>query len=296
MKSELLSHTLRMNVYKAIRMLTCSDSQIISQGAAADVEIPAYRPCPGASNGPALNDAGATAIRCVGAGGYKLSLAELTLALKIPKTSLANLLRPLVAMGYLNFKSGGFQLGSSMFRLAGSIMSVWNFSDVMRPFLEELAARSGESVYLGVMDRAGKVITYVDAVDSPHSLRYSVPVGAVRPLYCTGAGRVLLAYEDQEWQDHYISTTELEARTARTVSTGKRLREELEQVRKTRISVSIGEMFAEASAIAAPIFAADGKIAAAIAVDGPTERIAHRIDELCPIIADVAARASSGDL
>jgi DNA-binding IclR family transcriptional regulator len=55
-------------------------------------------------------------------------------------------------------------------------------------------------------------------------------------------------------------------------------------------------MFAEASAIAAPIFAADGKIAAAIAVDGPTKRIAHRIDELRPIIADVAARASGGDL
>jgi len=54
-------------------------------------------------------------------------------------------------------------------------MSVWNFSNTVRPFLEELAVRSRESVYLGVLDRIGKVITYVDAIDSPHSVRYSVP-------------------------------------------------------------------------------------------------------------------------
>ena len=216
----------------------------------------------------------------------------LNLILESPKSSLLNLLRPLVATGYLNLESGRYKLGPSIFRLAGTIMSVWNFSNAVRPFLEELAVRSRESVYLGVLDRAGKVITYVDAIDSPHSVRYSVPVGAVRPLYCTGAGRVLLAFADKAWQDDYIATTKLVARTPRTISTQKGLREELERVRRTNISISIGEMFPEAAAISAPVFGADGKIAAAIAVGGPTERVNPRIDELRPIIADVAARAS----
>ena len=221
-----------------------------------------------------------------------LGLAELNLVLNSPKSSLLNLLRPLVATGYLNLESGRYRLGPSMFRLAGTIMSVWNFSNAVRPFLEELAVRSRESVYLGVLDRVGKVITYVDAIDSPHSVRYSVPVGAVRPLYCTGAGRVLLAFADKSWQEEYISSTKLEARTANTISTQKGLREELERVRNTRISVSIGEMFPEAAAISAPVFGADGSVAAAIAVGGPTERLNPRIAELRPIIADVAARAS----
>jgi DNA-binding IclR family transcriptional regulator len=51
-------------------------------------------------------------------------------------------------------------------------------------------------------------------------------------------------------------------------------------------------MFPEAAAISAPVFGADGVIAAAIAVGGPTERLTPRINELRPIIADVAARAS----
>jgi DNA-binding IclR family transcriptional regulator len=221
-----------------------------------------------------------------------LGLAELNAVLKSPKSSLLNLLRPLVSTGHLNFEAGKYRLGPSIFRLAGTIMSVWNFSNVVRPFLEELALRSHESVYLGVLDRAGKVITYVDAIDSPHSVRYSVPVGAVRPLYATAAGRVLLAFADKEWQDTYISTTKLQARTPRTIATQKALREELERIRKTCISVSIGEMFPDSAAISAPVFGADGNIAAAIAVGAPAERLQPRLAELRPIIADIAARAS----
>ncbi len=221
-----------------------------------------------------------------------LGLAELNAVLKSPKSSLLNLLRPLVSTGHLNFEAGKYRLGPSIFRLAGTIMSVWNFSNVVRPFLEELALRSHESVYLGVLDRAGKVITYVDAIDSPHSVRYSVPVGAVRPLYATAAGRVLLAFADKEWQDMYISTTKLQARTPRTIATQKALREELERIRKTHISVSIGEMFPDSAAISAPVFGADGNITAAMAVGAPAERLQPRLAELRPIIADIAARAS----
>ena len=221
-----------------------------------------------------------------------LGLAELNTILNSPKSSLLNLLRPLVATGYLNLQSGRYRLGPAIFRLAGTIMSVWNFSNAVRPFLEELAQRSRESVYLGVLDRVGNVITYVDSIDSPHSIRYSVPVGAVRPLYCTAAGRVLLAFADKRYQEDYIASTKLTVRTPRTVSTQKALREELERVRKSRISVSIGEMFPESAAISAPVFGADGTIAAAIAVGGPAERLQPRLAELRPIISSIAARAS----
>jgi IclR family acetate operon transcriptional repressor len=221
-----------------------------------------------------------------------LTLAELNSLLESPKSSLLNLLRPLVAEGYLNHENGRYRLGPTIFRLAGNIMAVWNFSNVIRPYLEELAHRSHESVYVGVLDRAGKTITYVDSIDSPHAVRYSVPVGAVRPLYCTAAGRVLLAFADQEFQDEYLRATKLEAQTERTLTTRKGLRAELDKVVSTRVSVSIGEMFPESAAIAAPIFGANGKLVAAMAIGGPSQRLQPKLDVLIPIIADVATRAS----
>src|SRR3954470_10259322 len=205
--------------------------------------------------------------------GNGLTLAELNSLLESPKSSLLNLLRPLVAEGYLNHDNGRYRLGPTIFRLAGNIMSVWNFSNVIRPYLEELAQRSHESVYVGVLDRAGKTITYVDSIDSPHAVRYSVPIGGVRPLYCTAAGRVLLAFADPQFQDEYLRTAKLEAQTDRTLTTRKGLRAELDRVASARVSVSIGEMFPESAAIAAPIMGANGKIAAAMAIGAPSQRL-----------------------
>ena len=221
-----------------------------------------------------------------------MTLAELNQALKSPKSSLLNLLRPLVIDGYLACDSGRYRLGPSIFRLAANIMSVWNFSSTMRPYLEELAQRCGESVYLGVLDTAGSVITYVDSIDSQKAVRFSVPVGAARPLYSTAAGRVLLAFGDQEWVDEYLRTTKFAAYTQYTVTSRKALREELEKIRRTRISVSMGETFPESGAIAAPIFGADGKLIAAIAIGAPVSRLEPELAELRPVIADIAARAS----
>ncbi len=221
-----------------------------------------------------------------------MTLAELNQALQSPKSSLLNLLRPLVVDGYLACDNGRYRLGPSVFRLAANIMSVWNFSSTMRPYLEELAARSEESCYLGVLDMGGKVITYVDSIESPKAVRFSVPIGAARPLYSTAAGRVLLAYADAQWLEDYLRNIKLEAYTPYTISSRKALREELEKIRKTRISISMGENLQESGAIAAPIFGADGKNIAAIAIGAPVSRLEPRLAELRPIIADIAGRAS----
>lgn len=221
-----------------------------------------------------------------------LTLAELNTVLDSPKSSLLNLLRPLVSDGYLSHDGSRYQLGPSIFRLAANIMSVWNFYNVLRPYLEELAQRSGESAYVGVLDRNAKMITYVDAIDSPHSVRYSIPIGAARPLYATAAGRVLLAYADEAFIEDYLRTMKLEPLTTRTISTRKELREALAKLREERISVSIGEMFPESAGISAPIFGANGEAIAAIAVGVPAARVKPKLPALRALLLDVATRAS----
>jgi IclR family acetate operon transcriptional repressor len=223
-----------------------------------------------------------------------LSLAALNMELSSPKSSLLNLLRPLVADGFLTYDSGQYRLGPAIFRLSANIMSAWNLTSTLRPYLEELAQRARESVYLGVLDKIGKVITYVDAIESPHSVRFVVPIGGVRPLYSTAAGRVLLAYADEKFQEEYFRTVKMEQFTPRTLSGRKAVKEELQRIRKTRISVSLGEMFPESAAISSPIFGAEGVAIAALAIGAPTERLNPRLAELRPVIFEVAARASGG--
>lgn len=221
-----------------------------------------------------------------------LTLADLNVTLESPKSSLLNLLRPLVADGYLIHESGRYRLGPAIFRLAAGIMSVWNFSKMLHPFLEELAERCHETVYVGVLDAEQKVITYVDVIESAKSVRYAMPIGTSRPLYCTAAGRMLLAHAHKAWIEDYLRTTKLEARTPKTTTNKNVLRKELERIRATGISISIGELMRESAGIAAPIFGADRKVIAAMAIGAPSERFEAELPALRKMLAEVASRAS----
>jgi DNA-binding IclR family transcriptional regulator len=221
-----------------------------------------------------------------------LSLAELNSVLQSPKSSLLNLLRPLVAEGFLMHSHGFYRLGPTAFRLAANIMSVWNFSNLVRPYLEELSARSKESVYIGVLDRDAQAITYVDAIDSGHSIRYAITVGASRPLYCTAAGRVLLAFAPDDFREDYLRTVKLVRRTENTLTDRKELRRKLEEIRRTELSTSVSEMFEGSAAISAPIYGSEGKVIAALAIGAPADRFDSELPQLRELIVEIAKRVS----
>ena len=225
-----------------------------------------------------------------------LTLADLNAVLESPKSSLLNLLRPLVVEGYLAHGHGLYRLGPTAFRLAATMMSAWNFSKLARPYLEELAARSKESVYIGILDREAKAITYADAIDSPHSVRYAITVGMNRPLYCTAAGRVLLAYADQKYVENYFRPAKLVRKTPHTLTDRKELLKDLERIRRTGVASSVNQLFEGSAAILGPIFGGNGQVIAAIAIGAPADRFESEQPKLRQIILDVAGRLAGARL
>jgi DNA-binding IclR family transcriptional regulator len=221
-----------------------------------------------------------------------LSLAELSKALNSPKSSLLNLLRPLVVENFLSYDGGRYRLGTAVFRLAANITSAWDMSGALRGLLRDLANRSGESVYLGVLDPDREHIVVIDAVESANAVRFSTAAGGRNPLYATAAGKVLLAYGDPGWQRHYLAAARLAKLTTKTRTSRQALEEELTSVRERGICVSIGELIGDAGSIAAPVLGPDGNIVAALAIGAPVGRLQPRLAELEPVIRDFAGRAS----
>jgi IclR family acetate operon transcriptional repressor len=222
-----------------------------------------------------------------------LSLAALSLALGSPKSSLLNLLRPLVGSGHLLHADGRYELGPAAFRLAAAILARRQLSSLLRPYLEELVERSGETAFLTVIDRDSGVASYVDCVDSPQMVRYTVRVGTSRPLYCSAAGRLLLAHQPEAWRETYLRDTPLLPLTPRTVTDADQLREMLAEARHEGVSVTLAEVVPDAGGIAAPVFNPDGTVDAAILIGAPIARFRRELPGLRRIIRDVAARASS---
>jgi IclR family transcriptional regulator, acetate operon repressor len=222
---------------------------------------------------------------------HGMSLAELSVALESPKSSLLNLLRPLVAEGYLIHGTGVYKLGPSIYRLAASVMSAWNFPNIIRPFMEELSARTEETVLLSVMNNEAEVLTYVEIIDSPHPVRYQIPVGTTRPLYASTAGRLLLAYADKKWLDGYLASVVFKTKTAIPVSRGA-LRQELEKIRAEGVSWSIDGYMKGLSAVAGPVFDAGGRCVASLNIAGPSERFRSELDFLKMTVKEVTNKAS----
>ena len=220
-----------------------------------------------------------------------MSLAELNVILESPKSSLLNLLRPLVAEGYLIHDGGSYRLGPSIFRLAASVMSAWNFPKMIRPFMEELCERTGESVLLGVLNREAEVLTYVEIIDSPHPVRYQIPVGTTRPLYASAAGRLLLAYADKAWRSSYLASVQFKTKMATPVTRAS-LTRELERIRTEGASVSIDSYMVGLAAVAAPVFDGQGRCIASLNIAGPSDRFRHDMDALKAVVKEVAGRAS----
>ena len=222
-----------------------------------------------------------------------MSLAELNVALESPKSSLLNLLRPLVAEGFLMHDAGRYRLGPSIFRLSAGVMAAWNFSKLLHPFLVELSKSTNETVYIGVLDVEHKEITYVDVIESEQSVRYSMHIGLRRPLYCTAAGRVLLAHAPDAFITDYMKSVKLERRTSQTIATKKALRDELDHILESGLSVSRGELLPDSAGVSSPIFGPNGNVIAAMAIGAPLERFDRERPQLEKHMIRVAQRASA---
>ena len=206
-----------------------------------------------------------------------MGLAELSLAVGAPKSSLLGILRSLVRVGYLAHAHGLYRLGPRSFRLAADMLAVRRFPNLVRPVLQDLHTRTQETVFLVQLDQVARRVTYVEAIDSPNPVRYTVPTGTTRPLYVSAGGLMLLAFQDPAFIDAYLRAVPLDPLTPRTITDVGKLRQRLQTIRRDGFAVSIGETVPGAAGVAAPIFNADGSVTAGLLIAAPIERFEKQL-------------------
>jgi IclR family transcriptional regulator, acetate operon repressor len=221
-----------------------------------------------------------------------VSLADLSAGIGAPKSSLLGILRSMVANGYMEHGHGLYRLGPKSFRLAADILAIRRFPNLVRPILQELAAKCGETVFLVVLDHLAQRCSYADVIESANPVRYTVPTGTSRPLYSSAGGLMLLAYQEPGWIDAYIRVTHLEPLTPRTISDPATLRERLATIRREGFAISRGETIPGATGLAAPIFNADGSVTAGLLIGLPMERFEERLPELKRLLHEATTRVA----
>lgn len=213
-----------------------------------------------------------------------LTLTQLSQQTQLPKTSLFSLLHSLAQGGYVVSEGKTHRLGSEAFRIAALIHREDSFPGQVHDLLEQLQQECGETVMIAVPTEDWMNLVYVDVIESNSSLRFSIKVGAYRPLYSTTVGKIMLAYASAEQRERYFEHTELIAFNANTVTDIKVLLKELNQARNKGFIFSNGSVEG-AMGLAAPLFDARGQLRAAVGAAGPTERFKSQGKNLTQLIS-----------
>lgn len=138
-------------------------------------------------------DRAARLLDILGRNGQDWGLTELAQELGIHKGTARDILLTLRRHGLVerDAVSGRYRLGLGVARLARVALDRLDVRRVARPFLDELCARMGETVLLGIRDDQHVVIADIALPD--HDLHMTAQVGRRLPVTAGSFGKVFLA-------------------------------------------------------------------------------------------------------
>lgn len=217
------------------------------------------------------------------------AVTELAAELEIHKSTVFRLLATLEARGLVdqNSSRGRYQLGYGIVQLAAGATRKLDLSVAGRRICEDLAEAVGESVEIAVYGDAD-VLT-IDQVIGAAAMTTIQWVGRRSPLHATSAGKVFLANMAEEELAACLHEP-LARFTENTVTSPRRLLEQLESVRAQGYGFTLEEYEVGLAAVAAPIRDLDGQVVASVSVSGPTFRL--NADSI-PTIAEQVMEAAN---
>jgi DNA-binding IclR family transcriptional regulator len=131
------------------------------------------------------------------------TLVELASAIGLTRSTTHRLAATLVERRYLDFSRGdGYTLGPKLLELGYITGRRMDLPRVAREHLESLAAATGDTVHLGVLDGARAL--YLDKIPGSRRVEISSRIGERQPLRSTGLGKALILDDDEkQWREYY---------------------------------------------------------------------------------------------
>ncbi|GAA3475172.1 IclR family transcriptional regulator [Nonomuraea roseola] len=225
------------------------------------------------------------------AGHGSLSLGELSRRSGIPASSALRLARRMVAWGALERgEDGRFTIGLRLWEVASLAPRGQGLRQVAMPFMGDLAQVTRQHVLLAVRD--GYEALLIERLSSRRAMPVLYRVGGRLPLHSTGVGLVLLAFAEPEVQEEVLSRPMVREPEKEIVSPVD-LRRTLARVRLEGLAHLHRPHAPRAIvSVAAPVFGADDRVAAALSVLVPPEDADPRM--LGPAVRTIARAISRG--
>ncbi|UFJ39345.1 IclR family transcriptional regulator [Brevibacillus humidisoli] len=216
----------------------------------------------------------------------ELGLSEIANRISLHKSTVHRLLASLEGKGFVirDPQTEKYRLGFRIWELSANMSRSDDPAQILLPEMERLRDLVGETISLYVSDNKERI--RIQAVQSNQAIRRVAPVGARMPLAVGASSKVLVAYADEATRADILHDPDWPDTVDKSAYV-----EQLEEIRSLGYATSVEERELGAAAVAAPIFNGFGKIVAALAVSGPSNRLTmERMKEISGPVMEAAWR------
>ncbi|MDP5217016.1 IclR family transcriptional regulator [Ruegeria sp. 2205SS24-7] len=205
--------------------------------------------------------------------GVPVTPTEVNQRLGLPKPTIHRLFTTLEQEGFIQreIDGRGYSPGLRLRKMSTGILSSLRIRTARLAILKQLAEEIGETCNIAIPDRDAMV--YLDRVETKWPLRIQLPVGTRVPFYCTASGKMYLSSLDRRHLRSYAMSTDLEARTALTVTDPEQLITEVLEIRERGYSTDNSEFMEGMIAVAVPIHEGNGRLVSTLSVHAPEQRL-----------------------
>lgn len=195
----------------------------------------------------------------------KMGITELAKETGLSKSTVFRLVQTLRSLGYIIHTGDErkFSLGPKVLGLGFAVLSSMELREVAQPYLLELSGLVKETVNLAVLD--GWKLIYVERIKTQQIVNINLHVGSRLELYNTAMGRVLAAFQSEDWLSGYIKyLKKLPGAKEYWKYNGQKLLKILEEVRKNDFAINNEELTPGLRSIASPARDREGRVVAAV--------------------------------
>ena len=205
-------------------------------------------------------------------------VSEIAQKLDMSKSTVYRFLQTLKSLGYVVQDSEDrYRLSVRLFELGSKALPHIDLVREAEPGMRTINELTSETVHLGILDEDN--IVYVHKIDSRYNLRMYSRIGLRAPLYCTGIGKVRMAWRDEQDVRKRLASETFQPRTANTLSSLEAYLEELALIRSQGYGEDKEEFEENMRCLAAPIHDRFGHVIAGMSVSFPCFRFREELKE-----------------
>jgi len=210
-----------------------------------------------------------TVLRAVASRPGTSTLADVTKAAELPKSTVLRLLLALEAQGAVQTLGGRYAIGPGLAVLSHQTNPASALKELARPHLAALVEEVQENAALAIAD--GSSALYVDTAMTDSSVTVQDWTDERLPFHASAAGLALMSTWDDSQLVAYAGDG-LNAFTDSTIVTLEGLRERMAAIRVDGVAWTMHEFSDDVNGVGAPILDADGNAIGAINIYGPDYR------------------------